>query len=52
MDEKIKEMLEGQLQLLSERSKTKGISVQELVELTRAMNEVSGYLLSRPSKIV
>lgn len=47
----IKGTLEKQLQLLSERSKEKGISVQELVVLTRAMNEIASYLLLRFSNV-
>lgn len=50
---KIVETLVKQLQLLSERSSEPGyISTAELVELTKAMNETAGYLLSRLSRVV
>ncbi len=54
MDEReVIKTLEKQLQLLSERSSgPEKISVQELLMLTRAMNETAGYLLSRLSKVV
>jgi len=44
--------LEKQLQLLSKRSERECVSAQELLMLTRAMNETAGYLLSRLSKVV
>lgn len=54
MDEReITKTLEKQLQLLSERSaKSNYLSTEELVSLTRAMNELAGYLLSRLSKVL
>lgn len=53
MDEnEIIKTLEKQLQLLSERSAEKCVSAQELLALTRAMNETASYLLSRLSKVV
>lgn len=53
MDEKeIIKTLEKQLQLLSERSQGKNVSAQELLALTRAMNETAGYLLSRFSRVI
>lgn len=50
--QEIKETLETQLQLLSERSMERGIGVQELVALTNAMNETVSYLLSISSRVV
>lgn len=53
MNEKeIIKTLEKQLQLLSERSVEKRVSAQELLMLTRAMDETASYLLSRLSKVV
>lgn len=52
-ESKIVETLEKQLQLLSERSSEPVyVSTAELVELTKAMNETAGYLLSRLSRVV
>lgn len=52
-EEEIIKTLEKQLLLLSERSsRTEKISVQELLGITRVMNETAGYLLSRLSKAV
>lgn len=52
-EEEIIKTLEKQLLLLSERSSgTEKISVQELLGITRVMNETAGYLLSRLSKAV
>ena len=52
-EREITEALEKQLQLLSERSeKSNCLSTEELVSLTRAMNETAGYLLSRLSRVL
>lgn len=51
-EKEIIKTLEKQLQLLSERSQGKDVSVQGLLALTRAMNETANYLLSRRSRVV